>query len=88
MSKPELELLKRVDVHEAWPHEASDFTPWLARSENIALLGETIGLDLEIEGEEVAVGPFSADILCKDTTTGHYVVVENQLWQTDHKHLD
>ena len=36
--------------------------------------------------EEKYVGPFRADILCKDTS-GNYVLIENQLETTDHRHL-
>ncbi|GAB4266271.1 MAG: hypothetical protein Kow00111_18100 [Thermincola ferriacetica] len=50
-------------------------------------MGETIGLDLEIEAREKNVGPFRADILCKDTATGAWVLIENQLEKTDHSHL-
>lgn len=32
--------------------QAGDFTPWLAREENIELLGQAIGLDLVVEAEE------------------------------------
>ena len=79
--------LERVDVRLAWLAEATDFTPWLARPENISLLGEAIGLDLQVETQEAPVGPFRADILCKDTLNDHYVLVENQLERTDHTHL-
>jgi Domain of unknown function (DUF4268) len=34
-----------------------------------------------------AVGPFRADILCKDITTDRWVLIENQLERTDHGHL-
>lgn len=51
------------------------------------LLGETIGLELDVQSVEKAVGPFSADILCKDTATDQFVLIENQLERTDHKHL-
>ena len=67
--------------------EASDFTPWLAQQDNITLLGEAIGIELEVETQEKNVGPFRADILCRDTVNGHYVLVENQLERTDHGHL-
>jgi hypothetical protein len=70
-----------------WPHEAADFTPWLAHPDNIKRLGEAIGLELEVEHTEVAVGPFAADILARESGTGSYVVVENQLEATDHDHL-
>lgn len=73
-----------VSAREAWEHETHDFTPWL--SENLDQLGEAIGLKLEAEGTEVAVGPFSADILAKDIL-GRIVLIENQLEATDHNHL-
>lgn len=79
--------LERVDVRKYWAGEATDFTPWLAMPENIALLGEAIGLDLEVQATEEWVGPFRADILCKDTVRDHYVLIENQLERTDHGHL-
>jgi len=68
-----------------WPNEALNFTPWLA--ENIAELGEKIGMELEVVGQEVSVGPYSADILAKDIDTDAYVVIENQLEKTNHDHL-
>ena len=79
--------LERVDVRDVWKTEAGDFTPWLGREENIALLGETIGIDLEVEAQEKFVGPFRADILCKDTATDDWVLIENQLERTNHVHL-
>src|SRR4051812_32602494 len=82
----QLGRLERVEARDVWANEASDFTPWLARVENLAILGEAIGIDLEHEATEKSVGPFSADILCKDPK-GDYVLIENQLERTDHKHL-
>lgn len=79
--------LENVDLREIWKTEASDFTPWLAREDNIELLGNEIGIELEVEGTEKDVGPFRADILCKDTVDGHWVLIENQLEKTDHTHL-
>ena len=52
-----------------WLSEASDFTPWLVRKENLDILGETLGIDLELEAQERPVGPFGADILCKGIGT-------------------
>ncbi len=83
----ELSRLSKVDLREVWNNEATDFTPWLAMEENLGLLGDTIGIDLELEAQEKNVGPFKADILCKDTTDGHWVLIENQLERTDHTHL-
>jgi hypothetical protein len=81
-----LGALKRLDVRNIWPNEAADFTPWLAKEENISRLGEALGLELEVEQTEVAVGPYSADILARDSA-GDHVVIENQLLKTDHDHL-
>ncbi len=81
----ELGQLKLVQLRTRWVNEAYDFTPWLAN--NIEILNEAIGLELEVENTEVKVGPYSADILAKDTGTGRYVVIENQLEKTNHDHL-
>ena len=78
--------LKQVDLREYWENEATDFTPWLAKDENIAQLGKAVDIDLEVKAQEQSVGPFRADILCTDQE-GHYVLIENQLELTDHKHL-
>ena len=87
MNKDALGRLSRVELRDIWTSEASDFTPWLARDENLAILGETLGIDLELEAQEKSVGPFRADILCKDIGTGAWVLVENQRERTDHGHL-
>ena len=79
--------LERVDPRAAWTTEAGHFTPWLAQPDNLRLLGDTIGVELELEAQEKSVGPFRADILCKDTVTGNWVLIENQLERTDHTHL-
>lgn len=76
-----------VSPRKAWPSEAGDFTPWLAEPENLAILGETIGIELEPEAQETSVGPFRADLLCKDSATGDWVLIENQLERTNHAHL-
>lgn len=87
MTDLKLGRLERIELRNIWLSEAVDFTPWLARPENIALLGETLGIDLEVEAQEKSVGPFRADILCKDTGTDKWVLIENQLERTDHGHL-
>lgn len=81
----ELGILKTVTPRQKWANEARDFTPWLAK--NIEELNKAIGLELEVENIEVGVGPYSADILAKDTGTDKYVVIENQLEKTNHDHL-
>lgn len=79
--------IRKIDLRDVWASESSDFTPWLAKEENIAMLGDAIGMDLEVESQEKSVGPFRADILAKDLATNHYVLIENQLELTNHNHL-
>ena len=87
MSNNMLGRLHKVPLREAWNSEDADFTPWLAQEENLKLLGEAIGIELELESQEKEVGPFRADILCKDTANDSWVLIENQLARTDHSHL-
>ncbi len=79
--------LARVEPREVWPNEAANFTPWLAEEGSIAVLGEALGIELEVEAVERAVGPFRADILCKDVVEDAWVLIENQLEASDHRHL-
>ena len=79
--------LAKVDLRDIWSSEATDFTPWLAREDNLSVLADTLGVELELEAQEKAVGPFRADILCKDIATNAWVLIENQLERTDHSHL-
>jgi hypothetical protein len=83
----ELGRLEKIDLRKQWKKEDTEFTPWLAREENIELLSEIIDINLEVQSQEENVGPFRADILCVDTATGNYVLIENQLEKTDHTHL-
>ena len=79
--------LARVELRNIWQSEAAHFTPWLAGEDNLAMLGDTLGIGLELEAVEQNVGPFRADILCKDTLGDRWVLIENQLERTDHTHL-
>ena len=87
MNMIKLGKLEKKDLRDIWTSEAGGFTPWLAEEQNLALLGDTIGIELELEAQEKTVGPFRADILCKDTANGNWVLIENQLERTDHTHL-
>jgi hypothetical protein len=82
---PSLGLLETVDLRQAWAHEAQSFTPWLA--ENLSRLSSALGIPLELEGQEVSVGSFSADLLARNPQDGSLVLIENELEQTDHNHL-
>ena len=85
MTTPNLAKIERVDLREAWPNEARDFTPWLAQ--NIAELGEALDMDLELQEKEAAVGGYSLDGLATDLRQKRSVVIENQLVPSDHDHL-
>jgi hypothetical protein len=65
--------------------EATSFTPWLLA--NSGLLGDVLGLDLELKQAEHKVGEFSLDLLGSDTESDAVVIVENQFGSTDHRHL-
>lgn len=79
--------MKKIELREAWPHEASHFTQWLAQDENLSLLGEAIGFDIKLVQIEAAVGGFNVDILAEEENTGRKIIIENQLEITNHDHL-
>lgn len=84
--KSPLGKLERIDLREAWKHEAAEFTPWLVQEENLELLADALGLvELELVGIEHWVGDFKLDVLCSDDDG--QVIIENQLEKTNHSHL-
>lgn len=45
--------LKEIkDLRKVWPHEALDFTPWLAEEDNLTLLADAVGLEITIDETE------------------------------------
>jgi hypothetical protein len=87
MSGNSLGTLEPVPLKQFWPDEAKDFTPWLAKEESLELLSATLGMELELEGIEMFVGPYKADIVAHDATSDTRVIIENQLDKTNHDHL-
>lgn len=86
MATKNLGTLTRVPLREAWVHEAGDFTPWLAQADNLNMLADALGLsELASVATEHWVGDFKLDILCTDGD--EQVIIENQLEETNHKHL-
>ncbi len=85
----DLAKIERVDLRGVWLNEATDFTPWLG--DNIADLGEALGLELELQKIEAPVGGYYLDILATATDLNgdrdRTVIIENQLESTDHDHL-
>ena len=83
----ELGKLEKIELREVWRHEALDFTRWLAKKENIALLSKEIGIDIEVIETEMSVGRYNVDIYARDTESNKKIVIENQLENTNHDHL-
>jgi Domain of unknown function (DUF4268) len=85
MTAPNLGRLTTVRPRDVWTDEARDFTPWLLK--NVDVLADLLGIeDLELEAAEHRVGDFRLDLLGR-TSNGGVVIVENQLEQSNHKHL-
>lgn len=66
--KQVLGKLKKIDLRKAWEHEAKE--------ENLALLSEEIGVDLNLIETEVNVGSFDVDIFAEDSN-GRKVIIKN-----------
>ena len=75
------------DLRTVWPHEALDFTPWLAEEMNLALLADAVGLEITLDETESQVGSFNVDIYATETGTERKIIIENQLEDTNHDHL-
>lgn len=81
----DLARLEFMDVRSIWPDEARHFTPWLLQ--NADRLEEELGIEIELERSEHPVGPFALDLFGRDHTHECPLIVENQLEETDHRHL-
>ena len=82
-----LSKITEIPPRRYWQSESSDFTPWLAEEDNIALLSEAISLDLEVVSREEKIDGGRADLLCVESGTERNVIIENQLEKTDPDHL-
>ena len=83
----DIKQLTPVDISKVWETEPHHFTPWLAEEENLMLLGEILGMELELDAQEINIGGFRADLRCKNTVDDSWVLIENQLEATDHRHV-
>ncbi len=80
--------IERIDdLRTIWQHEARDFSRWLAQEENLALLSDTIGIDIVLEERESSVGDFNVDLYATEEGSGRKIIIENQLEDTNHDHL-
>ena len=89
---PKLGNLERVKLEEVWRKNKGErsedayFSSWVADEQGRALLGEVLGTELELEGMQMEVGKFRADVVFRDGND-RFVVVENQFGKSDHEHL-
>lgn len=87
MTKYDLDKIEKVELRNIWAHEALDFTKWLSKDANLEMLGEAVGVELELIETEASVGSFNVDIYAQETGTGRKAIIENQLEDTNHDHL-
>lgn len=89
-SKPSQKIplgrLEKVDLRTCWNEEDAEFTLWLAQTENIKLLGDAIGKELEVASHS-PLDLTTTDILCQDPVSDRWVLIKNQLESTDETHL-
>jgi len=70
-----LGTLETVDLRTIWPHEALDFTRWLAEPKNIQELCNELEIEIgEIKVEE-ATGRYNADIVGLETKTQKKIII-------------
>ena len=53
-------MIRITDLRSVWPHEANDFTKWLAQEENLTLLGDVKSIGVELSLIDKAKGLFGA----------------------------
>ena len=85
----QLGLITEVNLRDIWKHEAQDFTKWLIKPENMKLLSDVIGIDIEDGDSEVKLSNsrYQVDILARNPISESMIIIENQLERSDHDHL-
>ena len=86
-TKPSLGRLEKIDPSQYWENDESELTQWLTQDDNIQLLGEAIGVELEVVLDAGQVEELQSDLLCRDILTGEWVLIGNQLSPTDEAYL-
>ncbi|MFC1560046.1 DUF4268 domain-containing protein [Candidatus Margulisiibacteriota bacterium] len=82
-----LGTIKEFDLRDIFKDEARDFTPWLAKEENLKILSDEIGVEIGLVQIEANVGRYNVDILAEEEGSGRKIIIENQLDPTNHGHL-
>lgn len=79
--------IEEIDLKSVFHGEASGFTPWLARPENLSRLSKVLALELaEVETEQ-STGVFRLDLIATNEIDGSKVIIENQFSRSNHDHL-
>ena len=77
--------LAEADVRVIWPREDQHLSVWM--KDNIEILNEALGLQIEIDEAESSVGEFRLDLAGTEASTQSPVVIENQFGDSNHDHL-
>ena len=89
-SSGDLAWVEKVSLREVWSHEQTGSSRWLV--DNIDFLNRHLPFDIDPESlrQEAPAGAFSVDVVgdaISESGETFKVVIENQLEETDHKHL-
>ena len=87
MKDAKLGRLRRLDIRRFWEDQDSDFRSWLSQEENMGLLGETVGLELEPLARDPAAAATHSELLCRDTVSDRWIVVAADAEDTDDARL-
>ena len=80
-------LEKITNLREVWKNEATDFTKWLAKENNIKLISEELGYNNTVDEKEASTVRYNVDINSHEEETDKTIIIENQLEMTNHDHL-
>ena len=80
-------LEKITNLRDVWKNEATDFTKWLAKDNNIKLLSDELGFNITVDETEASTGRYNVDIKAHEEETEKTIIIENQLEMTNHDHL-
>jgi hypothetical protein len=79
--------LKKIPLRQIWPHEEYNFSEWLSQPDNISLLSDELGIEINVLEKEAYVGNFNLDLLAEEGNTNRKIIIENQMEMTNHDHL-
>ena len=71
--------LEAVPVRDLWAHEQYDFSSWLAKEENLSILGEDLGIAFTGIETEQFVGSYRCDIVAKHDHLGKIITYASGL---------